>query len=312
MGCALKTAADDAVFTGGARPRWMTVADGAIQPSARPRGVLLLCQCEATTGALAAILTQNNESALTVNSWVEAWECIMSGVVGCIVQDLTDPDTDALALFRAVRTTQATSTIPFLFLIKKDYTVIKFEGSGAQFVRDAWLMLPCSAPFFLASLRGLLDQQAALESSAYNSAVKVAASAAPSTESGPPSGDDGAILSGQLGTLDVTKILAMMEQLRLSGQLRVADGKRLGFVHFVNGAVRHAELNDIEGPDALFLLFHLKTGTFRFELKVTTDKRTIEGNTMALLLEGMRQMDEAKALVQAFHDRRAPAAGGAG
>jgi hypothetical protein len=114
------------------------------------------------------------------------------------------------------------------------------------------------------------------------------------------------VFSGQIGQLDVTKILGMIEPLRLTGVLRVADEQREGSVHFISGAARHAELNEIEGPDALFLLFHLKSGSFRFDTSAPGDKRTIEGNTMALLLEGLRQMDEAKAMVKAFRDKRQP------
>jgi hypothetical protein len=117
----------------------------------------------------------------------------------------------------------------------------------------------------------------------------------------------GAVFAGKLGTLDVTKIISMIEPLRLTGVLTVSDGKRMGLVHFIEGAVRHAELHDIEGADALFLLFHLKSGAFRFDLEPPAQKRSIEGNTMSLLLEGLRQMDEAKAIIKAFQQNRSGA-----
>jgi hypothetical protein len=114
----------------------------------------------------------------------------------------------------------------------------------------------------------------------------------------------GGIFSGRLGVLDCTKIISMIEPLRLGGMLSLTDGKRAGHIYFIDGAVRHAELHDIEGADALFLLFHLKHGAFRFELQSASPKRTIEGNTMALLLEGLRQMDEAKAIIKTFQQNR--------
>jgi hypothetical protein len=286
------------------------VTDGA-KVLKTPRGVLLVCQSENTTGALAAILNQNNETAFTAATLNEAWDCIGSGAVGCVVQDLTAPGTDALAFFRAVRSTQSTSTIPFLFLVKKEYKPPLFEG-GPELTSDAWVALPCSAQLFLNSLRSLFVRQvSARESSSTHAAVITAGTNLSNEDPTSLLGDArNAILAGQLGTLDVTKILGMVEPLRLTGILKVADGKRLGSVHFVDGNVHHAELNDIEGADALFLLFHLKVGTFKFELSPATDKRTIEGNTMALLLEGLRQMDEAKALVRAFQEKRStPAAG---
>jgi len=113
-----------------------------------------------------------------------------------------------------------------------------------------------------------------------------------------------ALLEGQLGDIDVTKILGIIEPLRMTGILTVTDGKRIGEIHFVEGAVWHAAFADIEGPDALFLLFHMQSGHFHFNLGKAIERRSIQANTMALLLEGMRQMDESKRLIKEFQDKR--------
>ncbi|HYF49614.1 MAG TPA: DUF4388 domain-containing protein [Planctomycetota bacterium] len=279
-----------------------------------PRGVLLVCQSDQTLGALAAILSQNNESALTAQNAADAWDCVKSGAVGCVVQDLTQTNPDMLTLFRACRSSQAWSLIPFLFLTKKDSKITKLDGAGPEYVKDSWLALPCSAQLFLTAVRSLLEQKAREAEllapvSAMQAAKELGQTLAPKDAAPELLADaKNAVFAGQLGQLDVTKILSMIEPLRLTGVLRVADGKRVGNVHFIDGAVRHSELNDIEGADALFLLFHLKSGAFRFDVTPPTEKRTIEGNTMALLLEGLRQMDEAKAMVKAFQEKRqAPA-----
>jgi CheY-like chemotaxis protein len=272
-----------------------------------PRSVLLVCQNDATTGMLAAILGQNNETVLTAQNIKDAWECLKTGVVGCVVQDFTTPLLESLTLFRAARSTQATCQVPFLFLVKKDVKIVPLERIGPETTRDSWLALPCSGQLFLTAIRSLLDQKSVRDTQVL-SPVWAAAAAAPAPEKNaaePAQPADPGVFLGQLGLLDVTKILSMLEPLRLTGLLRLADGKRQGAIFFIEGAVRHAELNEIEGPDALFLLFHLKTGSFRFEVDVPTAKRTIEGNTMQLLLEGLRQMDEAKAMVRAFQQRRA-------
>src|SRR5205814_6616749 len=93
-----------------------------------------------------------------------------------------------------------------------------------------------------------------------------------------------ALFSGKLGTLQFSQILGLIEPLRLTGALKLFDGVRTGSVHFVEGKVHHAELNEIEGSEALFLLFHLNKGTFQFEVGPPTPLRTVEGNTMSLLL----------------------------
>lgn len=106
------------------------------------------------------------------------------------------------------------------------------------------------------------------------------------------------VFAGRLGILDVPRIMSMVEPLRLTGALRVADGRmRIGHVHFINGAVRHADLHELEGAEALFALFHFQKGAFRFDLTPPTPNQSIEGNTMMLLLEGLRKKDEAQQLV---------------
>jgi DNA-binding response OmpR family regulator len=287
------------------------VSDGLSKILKNPRGVLLVCQSDQTLGALAGILHQSSESAVTAQTAKDAWDCIKSGHIGCVVQDLTQANTDALTLFRACRSCHNTSQIPFLFLIKKDYKIVKLELTGPEVVRDSWLVLPCSAQLFLTAVRSLLEQKnREAELLAPMSALQAANELNQTLQTNRDEDAESlldaknAVFAGQLGQLDVTKILSMIEPLRLTGILRVADGKRAGSVHFVDGSVRHSELNDIEGADALFLLFHLKGGAFRFDLSPPTPKRTIEGNTMALLLEGLRQMDEAKAMVKAFQDKR--------
>lgn len=270
-----------------------------------PRSVLLVCQNDATTGMLATILGQNGEAVLTAQNIKDAWDCLKTGVVGCVVQDFTTPVLESLTLFRAARSTQATCQIPFLFLVKKDVKIVALERVGPETTRDSWLALPCSGQLFLTAVRSLLDQKSVRDTQSLSPLWAAAAANSPEKSAQEPAqAAEADVFSGRVGLLDVTKILSMLEPLRLTGLLKLSDGKRQGAIFFVEGAVRHAELNEIEGPDALFLLFHLKAGTFRFEVDVPTAKRTIEGNTMQLLLEGLRQMDEAKAMVRAFQQKR--------
>lgn len=288
--------------------------DRTMAVAGNSRSVLLVCQSDNTLGALAAILHQANETALTAQNIKDAWDCIKAGAVACVVQDLTTMGTDALTLFRHCRSAHQSSRIPFLFLVKKDYKVTKLDTWGTELARDGYLVLPCSSQLFLTAVRALLEQKvresqviplAPGEGGSKGSGSTMAGV----TGAGKPEADDmlsvGGVFAGKLGMLDVTKLLSMFEPMKVTGMLKLTDGKRIGSIHFVDGSVRHAELNEIEGPDALFLLFHLKSGAFRFDVTEPTDKRTIEGNTMALLLEGLRQMDEAKAMVLAFKTRKA-------
>lgn len=300
-------------------------------PNVEARGVLLLCQSEGTLSALAAILVHGKETIVTYRDLLEAWEHVKSGQVGCVVLDAQEPAADSLAFFRAARTAAKTCDIPFLFLISNNTVIPQLSSFGPELAPDAWLLLPCTSDQFLKDVRALLSYKKGkppalptvpMSPAAERISGRRSSAAFPATGLEQPQRksdttalvgfspeellrDPGSVFSGRLGVLDVTKIVSMVEPLRLTGVLKLTDGKRYGQVHFVDGAVRHAELLEIQGPDALFLLFHLKTGAFRFDLEAATAKHTIEGNTMSLLLEGLRQMDEAKAMVRQFRQRRA-------
>ncbi len=282
----------------------MADADLASAPLTVPRGVLVVCFDASTLGALVKILRKAGETALVPKDLHSAWDAIRTDTVGCVVLDLTGPAPDALGLFAAARSSSKTRTIPFLFLIDSATVVPTFERYGVGLVNDDWLKLPSSANDFLNKVRGLLSTRLMYSPPGFVQRKPGMAPAwQPVIQPEELLRAPGAVVSGMLGVLDVTRILMMLEPLHLTGALDVTDGKRYGQVFFIKGAAIHAELHDIEGPDALFLLFHLKHGAFRFELGPPTLKRTIVGNTTTLLLEGLRQMDEAKAIIKSFQDR---------
>ena len=274
------------------------MADGGNKSPGQFQTVLLVCRNEDTIGTLAGILSQRSQKVLTAQTPEDGLECLRVGNnrwnIQCVVLDYTEPNVPALTLFMAARSAPPTRHIPFLFLVGSDGEVPAFNYMSPGAITDAFLPLPCTAEDFTACIKLLLEQEPA---------AQAGTPAPPDTREKQPASPD-AVFSGQLGVLAVTQILHIIEPLKFTGALRVADHKRTGIIYFINGAVRHAELNEIEGPDALFLMFHLKEGLFRFDLSVPTPKITIEGNTMLLLLEGLRQMDEHKARIKAFQSKR--------
>ena len=54
----------------------------------------------------------------------------------------------------------------------------------------------------------------------------------------------------------------------------------------------HAKLGPSEGEDAFYELLRWKDGEFTIEHSVDTYKKTIEGDAMFLVFEGLRRADE--------------------
>jgi hypothetical protein len=312
--------------------------------------VLLFCRSNTTLGILGSILGKAGCTALTAQRSADAWECLRNGSIDCVVLDLTNATHDAFAFFRACRSSRNTFNVPFLFLTPQDFTVPKFEGVWPETARDGWLALPCPAQQFLGGVRSAISANdtntsgtyavpamrsepsdvfphpgsvrvqtvngSASSASGFHPALMPTTSGmyrmtAQASEAATPELSAQSLFAGRLGTLQFSQILGLIEPLRLTGVLKINDGVRAGSVFFVDGKVHHAELNEIVGSEALFLLFHLSKGTFNFEIAPATPQRTVEGNTMSLLLEGMRKMDEAKAMVSALKERQATGSFGA-
>ncbi|MEZ4464790.1 MAG: DUF4388 domain-containing protein [bacterium] len=69
-------------------------------------------------------------------------------------------------------------------------------------------------------------------------------------------------------------------------------GERKGTLWFDNGAVAAAEAGRLTGEEAVYRLMTWEVGTFEMDFRGTPPPRTVEPGTQALLLEGVRRMDE--------------------
>jgi CheY-like chemotaxis protein len=285
-----------------------------------PANVLIVSREPKTAGLLAEALAHNGVPVETLEGAQAAWERIRQEGIGLIVLDLTSPRLDDLVLLRTVRSCLRTIDIPFLFLLRSDYKMPTLDGIMHEMARDGWLTLPCPAQQFALLARRMLQQMArgrdrsGLAALASKTSllkrrpllIAGAPDAAHVEEEPEPETPPGEapLFAGQLSTIDVPQILNFIEPKRLTGKLTVTDGKREGAVYFLDGACHHAKLIEIEGPDALFLLFHLKEGAFRFNTCEVVPERTIQGNVTALLLEGLRQMDMAKAAIKHYQEHK--------
>ena len=285
-----------------------------------PVAVLIVSREAKTAAMLADILSHAGVPVETSEGVQPTWDRVRQEGIGLIVLDLTAPRLDDLVLLRTIRTCLRTIDIPFLFLLRSDYRMPALEGITNEMARDGWLTLPCPAQQFGLLAQRMLQQMArgrersGLASLASRTSllrhrpllVAGAAGAARAEEEPEPEVPPGEapLFTGQLNTIDVPQILSFLEPKKLTGKLTVTDGKREGAVYFLDGACHHAKLMDIEGPDALFLLFHLKEGAFRFNTCDTLPARTIQGNVTALLLEGLRQMDMAKAAIKHYQEHK--------
>ena len=107
-------------------------------------------------------------------------------------------------------------------------------------------------------------------------------------------GDARTRFAGSLSEMSVVDLLQTIDVSRKSGVLNLAstDGNQ-GMVSFDSGAVIHAAVEDLGGEDAVYRLLLWRDGTFDLEFRrVSLVERTVHRTTQALLMEGMRRLDE--------------------
>jgi DNA-binding response OmpR family regulator len=100
--------------------------------------------------------------------------------------------------------------------------------------------------------------------------------------------------SGSLSEMSVVDLLQTIDVSRKSGVLTLvsADGQA-GMISFDSGAVINATVEDLAGEDAVYRQLLWRDGTFDLEFRsVNLSDRTVHRTTQALLMEGMRRLDE--------------------
>lgn len=102
-------------------------------------------------------------------------------------------------------------------------------------------------------------------------------------------------IHGQLENMSLPDICQMLSLGLKTACMTVSQGDHRGNLWFDKGAAVHAEVDEVRGTDALNEMLRWKTGEFTIQHGMTTEEVTLEGDTMFLVMEGLRLMDEASA-----------------
>jgi hypothetical protein len=98
--------------------------------------------------------------------------------------------------------------------------------------------------------------------------------------------------SGNVSQFKVIDILRLLASEGKTGALHLQRGKEKGEIYVDKGALYHAICKDGVGEEAIFAILTWTDGNFNFTPTVTSDERTIEKDTLSLLEEALKQLDE--------------------
>lgn len=98
--------------------------------------------------------------------------------------------------------------------------------------------------------------------------------------------------TGRLADMAVVDLLQTIEISRKSGVISFMTALGDATVWFRDGSVIDAQMGRLQGEAAIYRLLSLGDGEFELEFKAINRGQQIHANTQALLMEGMRRVDE--------------------
>jgi hypothetical protein len=110
------------------------------------------------------------------------------------------------------------------------------------------------------------------------------------TRGGPARG-----VAGSLQEMGLPEMVQVLWYGRKTGSLKIRHGANSGEIHFVGGAIFNALWANLRGEEAFFAMLSLTEGEFSLDPNFTAPQQVIQDSPEALLLEGMRRLDEAGA-----------------
>jgi predicted regulator of Ras-like GTPase activity (Roadblock/LC7/MglB family) len=101
-------------------------------------------------------------------------------------------------------------------------------------------------------------------------------------------------VEGSLKELSLPNIIQLNCAEMNTARLSLRHGTREGIICFAEGAIVHAEVDDLVGEEAVYELLSWPDGSFVVETGVLAPERTISASWNELLLEGIRRIDEGE------------------
>jgi response regulator RpfG family c-di-GMP phosphodiesterase len=232
----------------------------------RSQALLVDVDPEGTT-VLELRLVEQGFLVQTARSAEGALRILEQGETDLVVSELDLGQSDGLALLEETRQSSWGKDLPWVVYTRRQERALAqraFELGVLDFVSK-----PANADVFVAKLKAMLDQRAS------------------------PRASRG--VSGRLRELGLPDMVQVLFHGRKSGSLKIRAPEGVGEIHFAEGNVVNALWGELRGEEAFYAMLKLKDGEFGLDPSFRGVSRIIDQSSEALLLEGMRRMDEGSA-----------------
>jgi response regulator RpfG family c-di-GMP phosphodiesterase len=189
-----------------------------------------------------------------------------AGDVDVVISELDLPGPDGFVLLTEARKHPWGKDMPWVFLTRRQNRndpQRAFELGVLDFIAK-----PANSDLLIAKIKQMLEQRA--------------------VKTGPRG------VSGSLSEMGLPDIVQVLWHGRKSGSLKIRSRNENGEIHFVEGNIYNALWGKLRGEEAFYAMLLIVEGDFALAPHTRPPVRVIEETPEALLLEGMRRMDEGQ------------------
>jgi DNA-binding response OmpR family regulator len=212
-------------------------------------------------------------SVTTAIDGLDALAKIESLTPDLVLSDTRLPKLDGYTLVRKLKERLEWSAIPIVFLTSQKSIEDKIRG--LELGVEDYLTKPIFVRELIARVNLLLARR---------TQENIAATKA--TTSGRTH------FSGSTQDMAVVDLLQTFEVSRKSGVVHLRGGAHEAHIYFRDGKVVDAELGRLRGEEAIYRALIWNEASFEVEFKPIANDDVIGGSTQAILMEGMRRVDE--------------------
>ncbi|HYP88273.1 MAG TPA: HD domain-containing phosphohydrolase [Polyangiaceae bacterium] len=232
----------------------------------RHRALIIDPDPEETTVLELRLLEQGFEVA-QAHTIEQALKHLEKGETELVISELDLPNGDGLALLGEIRKRPWGQKLPWVVVTarsSRNDAQKAFDLGAADF-----LSKPVSADLLVAKLKQIIEREAQRAGGARG-------------------------VSGSLIEMGLPDIVQVLWHGRKTGSLKIRSGTTSGEIHFVQGAIYNALWATLRGEEAFYAMLSLTDGDFALDPNFTAPQQVIMDSPEALLLEGMRRMDEGQ------------------
>ncbi len=217
------------------------------------------------TTVLELRMVEQGFEVLVARTAEQALKLLERGDVEVVVSELDLGKADGFALLSEARKQEWGHTLPWIIVTGRagrNEAQRAFELGAADYMTK-----PVAADLLVAKLRQVMEREAAQR------------------------GTRG--VAGSLTEMGLPDMVQVLWHGRKTGSLKIRAKGETGEIHFVKGEIHNAMWGRLRGEEAFYAMLGLTDGDFVLDPNHQQGARVINDSPEALLLEGMRRLDEA-------------------